>query len=117
MLAPFSSSLPVTTPSMVTSLWPSIGDRKPAPWMSWIFVIVGGAWTTTDSVHVPVCGVASLFAARTTTLYVPAGTASLTVTVPVAVPPVPGAGETLPTAIDPALGDGVTDWMSSCVTV
>jgi hypothetical protein len=73
--------------------------------------------TFTVSEQLPVCGGSSTFVAWTATVYVPAGTASLTTTVAVAVPPVVDAGTTSIRLMEPGAGAGVTESIAREVTV
>ena len=67
--------------------------------------------------QLPVCGVASSFAASSSTAYEPAGTLASMFSVPVAVPPSADAGVTPVSEIEPAPGTGVTEPRVSEVTV
>src|SRR6266540_5319485 len=104
----------VTTPRTPATVWPLLGERWLAPWMSWIGV---ASTTLTVSVQVADCGAGSSLWAATATEYVPLGVLASTVTLAVAVSPGAAAGTRLPRTMEPGAGEGVTLVMAMLVTV
>ena len=112
----------MTTPCTLT-VWPTYGDANVLPFAvsgtepctAPIGSVTGAAFTVTVSAQVVLCGVASLFVARTCTEYVPAVAELETLSVAVAVPPDAEAGVTLSIVI--ALDVGDTESSAIDVTV